>query len=138
MSEQIINSKESLNAYITHLESQFEKHKYLRITVKTGKQRTLTQNAALHKYCQMLADDLNDAGYDMKKVLKPEIDIPWTMESVKENLWKPIQKVVTGKESTTKPLTNEYSEVYEVLSKHLSEKLGLYVAWPSKDGMNGK
>lgn len=133
MSESIINSEQSLNAYIAHLRLEYEKHKYLRMSHKTGKQRTLTQNAALHKYCQMLADDLNNAGLDMRHVLKPEVDIPWTMEAVKENLWKPIQKAVTGKESTTKPLTNEYGEVYEVLSKHLSEKLGLYVAWPSRE-----
>lgn len=133
MSEQIINSEASLNAYIAHLQAQFEKHKYLRIDMKTGKQRTLTQNAALHKYCQLLADTLNDAGMDMRKTLKAEVDIPWTMESVKENLWKPIQKAQTGKASTTQPLTNEYSIVYEILSKHLSEKLGVYVPWPSRD-----
>ena len=130
---QIINSQQSLDAYISHLQAQFEKHKYLRMDMKTGKQRTLTQNAALHKYCQLLADTLNDGGLDMRTVLKPEVDIPWTMESVKENLWKPIQKTAIGKNSTTQPLTNEYSIVYEILSKHLSEKLGVYVPWPSRE-----
>ncbi|MDA3806762.1 MAG: hypothetical protein PF440_02520 [Thiomicrorhabdus sp.] len=133
MSEVVINSQQSLGAYITHLRAQFEKHKYLRMTVKTGKQRTLTQNAALHKYCQMLADKLNDSGMDMKSVLKPDIDIPWTMESAKENLWKPIQKVVTGHDSSTKPQTDQYGEIYEVLNRHLSEKLGVFIPWPSKD-----
>lgn len=136
MSEQIINSQASLNAFMTHLQSEFEKHKYLKIAVKTGKQRTLTQNAALHLYCQMLADAFNDAGMDMKTVLKDEVEIPWTMESTKNHLWKPIQKIVTGKESTTKPLTHEYGEIYEVLSRFLSEKKGVFVPWPSNDVMD--
>jgi hypothetical protein len=133
MSEQVINSQQSLDSYIVHIKSQYEKHKYLRVSIKTGKQRTLTQNAALHKYCQLLADTLNDAGLDMKSVLKPEVDIPWTGDSVKQNLWKPIQKLVIGKDSTTEPLKNEYSIVYDVLSRHLSEKLGVYVPFPSRD-----
>lgn len=135
MSEVIINSDQSLEDYIANLRSEYKAHRYLRMSLKTGTQRTLTQNAALHKYCQILADDLNEAGLDMKQVIKPGIDIPWTMESVKQNLWKPVQIAVTGKESTTKPLTNEYSEIYEVLSRHLSMKLGIDVAWPTRESI---
>lgn len=96
--------------------------------------RTLTQNKALHKYCSLLSETLNDAGYDMKKVLKEEVDIPWTMESVKEHLWKPIQRSVIDKESTTEASTADYSSVHNVLSRHLSQKLGVYVPWPSNRG----
>lgn len=135
MSEVIINSDQSLEDYIANLRSEYKAHRYLRMSLKTGMQRTLTQNAALHKYCKLLADDLNEAGLDMKQVIKPGIDIPWTMESVKENLWKPVQIAVTGKESTTKPLTNEYNEIYEVLSRHLSMKLGIDVAWPTRESI---
>jgi regulator of sigma D len=74
MSEDVINSKQSLDAYVNHIKAQFEAHKYLRVDLKTGKQRTQTQNKALHKYCQMLADKLNDAGLDMKQTLKPSKD----------------------------------------------------------------
>ena len=114
MSEDIINSKQSLEAYKAYLDAQFEKHKHLRVTVKTGKQRSLTQNASLHLFCQMLADALNEAGFDMKKTLKPEIDIPWTMESVKQSLWKPVQQAVIDQKSTTEALRAEYGKVYEV------------------------
>ena len=54
------------------------------------KQRTTTQNKALHVYCGLVADALNDAGFDMRRFIKPEIDIPWSMVSVKEHLWKVI------------------------------------------------
>ena len=70
MSEAIINSRESLEAYKVFLDAQFEKHKHLRLTVKTGKQRSQTQNAALHLFCSQLADALNDAGFDFRVFIK--------------------------------------------------------------------
>ena len=46
--------------------------------------RTPTQNASMHKWFELVADTLNNAGLDMKRVLKPDVDIPWTKTSVKE------------------------------------------------------
>jgi len=137
MSESIINSKQSLDAYIAHLEAQFEKHKYLRVTVKTGKQRTLTQNQALHLYCTHLSTALNEAGLDFRQTIKEGVDVPWSPALVKDYMWRPIQKAITGKESTTKPETHEYGLIYESLNNHLSSKFGLFTPWPCKENMNG-
>ena len=68
--EIIINSKHSKELFLKKMEKLYDEHRYLRVTLKTGKQRTFTQNAALHVYLQLLADELNDAGLDMKKNLK--------------------------------------------------------------------
>lgn len=94
-------------------------------------ERTGQQNKALHLFCLHLAKALNDSGLDMKKTLRPEIDIPWCMYSVKDHLFKPIQKAMTDKESTTELTTVEMTDVYEVLNRHMSEKFGITVAWPS-------
>jgi hypothetical protein len=93
--------------------------------------RTEQQNKSLHKLYEMLADELNSAGLDMKKVLKPEIDIPWNGKTIKEYLWRPIQKVVTGKKSTAELDSNEIDQIFVVLSKHLGEKFGIEVVFPS-------
>jgi len=134
--ETIINSQQSLDAYIDHLKLQFDKHKYLRPTLKTGKQRTLTQNAALHKYCTQLADALNDAGLDFRQTIKHDVDVPWSPELVKNFMWRPIQKAVTGHDSSTKPETHQYGVIYETLNRHTSAKLGVFVPWPCKENMN--
>jgi len=96
--------------------------------------RTLQQNKAMHKYFTMVAESLNDAGYDMKKTLKPEVEIPWTPASVKSHLWKPIQEAMMLKDSTTELQTDQVSAVYSVLSRHLSAKLGVNVPFPSAQG----
>lgn len=131
--EIIINSEQSLRAAQRQLEIQFQQRSYVKAKLTYGQQRTLTQNAALHKFCQMLADQLNDAGLDQLKVLKPGAEIPWTMNAVKENLWRPIQEVVLGKESTAKAHREEYSKVYDVLNRHMINKFGITAPWPSKD-----
>lgn len=93
--------------------------------------RTLKQNSSLHLYCELLAEELNMAGLDMREVLKPSVDINWTSESVKEYLWRPIQKAMYQKQSTTELETAEVSRVYEVLNRHLGEKFGIHTPFPS-------
>ncbi len=100
---------------------------------KEQKLRTEQQNKALHLYFQWLADELNNAGLDMRKTLKPEIDIPWSKSSVKEYMWKPVQKMVLDKNSTTqlKKGEKEIDKVYDTLNRYLLEKFGVHIPFPS-------
>lgn len=131
--EIIVNSAHTKELFLLQMEKLYDEHKYLRLTVKTGKQRTNKQNRSLHLYLGMLSEQLNNAGYDMKKTLKPSVEIPWSTELAKEYLWRPIQKAMTKQTSTTKPKTSEYPKIYEVLSRHMAQKFGVSVAWPSSE-----
>jgi hypothetical protein len=95
------------------------------------KQRTIQQNKALWTYFELLAQTLNDAGLDMKVVLKPDIEIPWSKQTIHDYLWLPVQEMLKQKKSTTELTTTEINEVWEILNRHLSEKFGLYIAFPS-------
>lgn len=97
------------------------------------KKRTLTQNKALHLYFRLLAEELNKAGLDMKKVLNPGVEIPWNEKSVKEFLWRPIQDASVQKESTTQIETKEIDKVYDILNRHIGEKFGVHVPFPSEE-----
>ena len=97
--------------------------------------RTIQQNKALHKYFELVAEALNDAGYDIQKtIVHAKIDIPWTRESVKEILWRMTQKAMFGKESTTElDKVQEITKIYETLNRFLA-KLGIEsVNFPSKE-----
>lgn len=100
-------------------------------------QRTNQQNKSIHLFCELLADALNDAGLDQRKVLKPSIDIPWTKDSVKEQLWKAIQKAQFETDSTTDLTTDQVSAVYDTLNRHLGEKFGVTVGFPSSEMLDG-
>jgi len=94
---------------------------------------TAQQRKALELYFRQLAETLNDAGLDQRKVLKPSIDIPWDQKSVKNQLWRQIQRAKTGKISTTELEPKEIDEIYEILNRHLAEKFGVSVPFPSQE-----
>ena len=95
--------------------------------------RTNQQNKALHKYFRLLARSLNDAGFDMKRTLREDWEIPWTEEMIKEHIWRPVQKVMTEKMSTTELDTIEVNQIYEVVNRHLSQSTGVHVDFPHED-----
>ena len=85
--------------------------------------RTEQQNKALHLFFTQLAEELNEKGMDMRKLIRPEVEISWTTYSVKEYLWKPIQKILTGKKSTTKlDKTQEINLIYDNLNRIIVER----------------
>ena len=96
-----------------------------------GQKRTEQQNKALHKGFELLADALNDAGFETKAVLaKKQIDVPWNKELVKELLWRPLMEAARQHESTTELTTAEVSEIWDILNRHLGEKFGVTVDFP--------
>jgi len=117
--------------------------------------RTKKQNNALHKFCELLATHLNDNNLDQKVVLTGGVlkyiktllekalqyidvqllkEIPWTKESVKASLIKPLVKAMYGHDSTTKLEKSQVGDLHEVLMKHLGEKYGLpYLEFPHEE-----
>jgi len=129
--EQIINSQANLDAYKAFLDMQFDKHHYLRLSMKTGEKLTLTQNSSLHLFNTNLSIALNDANIDMKQFFKDGYFITWTPEIVKREIWKPVQKAMFNIDSTTKLKRKQVSEVYDVINRKVSE-FGIFVPFPSK------
>ena len=89
--------------------------------------RTGKQNDAIHAYCREVASIMAAHGMDMKSVIKEGVPIEPTMYLIKDYMWRPIQKAVTGVESTRKISPLEVNEIYEVLSRLLVEKYSIDV-----------
>lgn len=130
-----INSDAALGVAISALTDHYRTHRYIEIDIKRkGGKRTLSQNAALHLWCRMLADQLNDAGLDQRKVLKPGVEIPWSGDAVKDRLWRPIQEALTGHKSTTDISTVDPTAIHETLCRHFADKFGVACpAWPTRE-----
>lgn len=113
-----------VNSYIKVLESEKGQ----------PKQRTLNQNSALHAGFTAIANVLNETGRDMRAVLKPDVDIPWTCETVKEYLYRPILQAYTGKKSTTEMDKFQPGEVWDIMFKFLGEHHGVeYMPFPHNE-----
>lgn len=127
-----VDSQQSKDAFLEYFDQTYEEHHHITVKLEIGKQVSTKQKNALHVYCRMLSKALGDAGLDMKQVLRPGTDIPWTEISVKEFLWRPIQKAMTGKKSTKEPYRKDYGEIYDVINRYISDKFGVHVPWPVK------
>lgn len=64
--------------------------------------RTDKQNRALHLYFQWVADSLNDAGLDLRAVLKPEVEIPWEARLSRGRGWRPAVLTMLGYRRVTR------------------------------------
>ena len=96
--------------------------------------RTLKQNNALHKYFEMLAEELNNAGYDVKKTLSSKLEHPWNAELIKELIWRPVQEACLGKKSTTElSKQKDIDVIYDVINRHMGQNFGIYVPFPSEE-----
>lgn len=100
---------------------------------KPKKQRTPVQNRALYKLFGNLSDQLNTLGLDMRVILKPTYQIWWTPESVKRDLWVPLQKVMLDKEHTSDLYTDEVSKVFEQLAHIIGETHKVEIHFPSQE-----
>ena len=94
--------------------------------------RSDPQNRAIHLFCRMLAKALSDAGYDVRTTLKADFEIPWNETLVKELIWREVQIAMFNKKSTTQLNKMEVGDVYEVINRHIAEKHGISVPFPSE------
>lgn len=83
--------------------------------------RTTKQNAALHSMFRRLSKRLNDSGFDITHPLNNEIGIPWSEESVKELLFKPVMKSMFNKISTKKLTSEELTKLVDVTLNRIAE-----------------
>lgn len=98
----------------------------------SAKQRTEQQNRALWLFMTLLARELNEAGLEPKKVLKPEYNLQWTKEMIHDNIWVPIQEAMYGTNSTTFLHKQEQIEkIHEIIMRELGEKHNLeFIPFP--------
>ena len=136
----VINSQQSLDAAIQELREKWHQNKWLMMQTTTEKQRSQLQNNALHVWLTQVSHALNDKGMDVRQVLQlsKRQEIPWTMEAVKQHLWKPVQEAYMGEKSTTRASSTDYPAIYDILNKTLVEKLGIFVPWPCKENMGAR
>lgn len=97
----------------------------------TGKQR-----GSLHVWCDQVAKTLNENGHYHEKIhpfTKKTLEVEWSKESVKEDLYKPTLKAFHGKISTEDQNTIEPNIIAEALARAYAKTFGITLPfWPTK------
>jgi len=112
--------------------------KEVSITIeKWQKTRSIRQNNSLWLWFSLLAQDLNLKGYDMRKIIRPSVDIEWTKDSLCDYLFKPLMNTMFNKKSTTKLTNEEINILYDNLNRIIIERTKgeVSVPFPNLDEM---
>ena len=106
------------------------------------KQRTNQQNKAMHKYFEQVAEALNEAGIsrvEYAELVKSRgIELSWSKENVKEDMWKLIQNALLKKASTKELAKIEVDSIYDEMNNFLGSKFGVHVEFPSEESLSEK
>jgi hypothetical protein len=95
---------------------------------------TDSQRNAAWLYMTMKAKQLNEAGLEMRKVLKPTYELPWTKDSFHDHIFIPIQKAMFGTTSMRSLKKLQVSKVYDVIEREFGQKFGLdSIEFPSDE-----
>lgn len=77
-----------------------------------------------------IATAMNDAGFGQPHPWKPELEIPYSEESVKHLFFQPIIKALYDKERTSDLETKELSEASNHLLDALAKHTGIVLQFP--------
>ena len=94
--------------------------------------RTAKQNRALHLYWTFVSTELNNLGMEFRYLGLSDKGFTsrYTMEIVKEFIWRPIQISMFNIKSTTKINTTQINEIIDVITKYFGDK-GVTVDFPN-------
>lgn len=96
--------------------------------------RSSQQNKSLHVLFQNISFELNRIGMEFtyNGIKGITLQTTYTPEIVKEFIWRPLQKAMLDKESTTKLTTADINSIFEVLGRYFAEK-GVFIDFPSAE-----
>jgi len=129
-------SRDQLDNILLTLREAVEEGDHEVIIRKATKQRTLTQNGALHRYCELMAIKMNDAGVTQRELVgsfKNGFELPVSKHMIK-SIFREVGKAMYEKQSTSDLETKEISEVHRVVDQRFSEVTGVGCEWPSRFG----
>lgn len=111
-----------------------KEHGLVTVEYKVGRTRSKFQQAALQVWCRQTADLFNEQ--EIARAIKSpifksgEMEAPWSPEAVKYEIWRPIQKAMTGHDSTTKPTPQEYIQIFDYIVRAFGTKGVRLPDWP--------
>lgn len=106
------------------------------MTELTEKQRSNSQNKAIHKLFGEVANEMLNKGIERRTVVQDldSYSCPIDANFVKE-IWRAIQFTQIGKQSTTELTSTEIDKVYETFNRFLAENYAIHVPFPSIEAL---
>ena len=94
------------------------------------KKRTISQNNALHLWCQLIADEARNKGLTMDALFRNPTELPINERIVKDFV-REVGNMMFGKNSTASLSRKELNEVIKVCERAFAERLDCVIPFPS-------
>jgi hypothetical protein len=127
-----VHDKNTASFFVTYINDQVEQG-IDRVYTIQKMDRTYRQNNALHLLFRNMAKALNDAGFEISHPFKPDLEIPWSEESVKDLLYRPIITSYFKVERSSLLDTAQLSESMDILVDAVNRNTGVLVDIPSQE-----
>lgn len=129
-----IDRKGQIEHLINRVTEIVEGGNVVSLSMLIGRTRSSRQRAALEVWCRTVADLFNESGITRSihsSIFRDgEMECPWSQASVKDEIWRPMQRAIAKVESTTEATTKQYVEVYEALVRAFGNKGITLPKWP--------
>ncbi len=136
-----IDRKGQIDHLIKRVTEIVEGGNVVSLSMLVGRTRSSRQRAALEVWCRMVAELFNESGITrsiQSSIFKSgEMEAPWGRASVKDEIWRPMQRAIAKVESTTEATTKQYVEVYEALTRAFGNKGITLPKWPVRIDRGG-
>lgn len=130
-----VKNKDTADFFIAYIKDQVEQG-VERVYSIQKMDRTYRQNRTIHLLFRRMAEALNDAGFEIRHPMKPDLEIPYSEESVKELLYKPIITSYFKVNRSSELNTEQLSESMEILVDAVNRNTGVMVHIPSQEFTN--
>ena len=127
-----VTDKNTAEFFVKYIESQVEQG-IDRVYTIQKMDRTYRQNRTIHLLFRRMATALNEAGFEIKHPFKPDLEIPWSEESVKDLLYRPIITSYFKVDRSSHLNTEQLSESMDILVDAVNRNTGVYVPIPSQE-----
>lgn len=101
--------------------------------------RTSQQRKALWLWCGQCAEAMNEKSFDMRAIIRQDVEIAWSKDSFMEYIFKPLMKVKFNKKSTNELLkSGEMDDIIDIIVKLIAERTKgevIVPIFPSQDNM---
>lgn len=111
------------------------------VQYSTDESMSKKQRGALHVWCEMVAQVLNDNDllHEYKSPVRGiDMQVDWTMYMIKDMIYKPVLAAMTGKMSTEEQTTVEPSSVAETIARSFAVKGVVLPEWPTQHNRGRK
>jgi hypothetical protein len=100
--------------------NEFKDGAIYQVSISNMDKRTIAQNRLYHRFMKNIAERLNEQDLKVVDVIRYETE--WTMEKVKEMIFKPVVKSLYNKDSTTKLNKDEFDLIADTIIQALALK----------------